>query len=213
VPSSVGGDTPGAALECSRMRSPVAIAVVGMAGAGKSEASKILLSSYDFDLVYFGQVVLDEIAARGFPSGPESERRVREELREEEGMAVMAVRSLRRINTLLAAGRPVCIDGLYSGEELRVLSAATPVITLAVHAPRWLRKRRLAVRSIRPLTSAEVDERDVAEVLRVDKATPIALADAHVVNDAGLAELQQQLDKFLAHLDEAEAARIDAFLS
>ncbi len=188
--------------------SDLPIAVVGMAGAGKSEVSQILVVLHGFELVYFGQVVLDEIASRRLPPGPDSERLVREQLREEEGMAVMAVRSLPRIEAALAAGRAVCIDGLYSGAELDVLSRTTGVITLAVHAPRWLRKRRLATRSGRPLTGAQVDERDIAEVLRIDKATPIALADLHVVNDATVAELQSVLGLLLGHLGDATAARI-----
>jgi hypothetical protein len=59
-------------------------------------------------------------------------------------MAVMAARSLPVIKAALNEGRDVCVDGLYSSAEWELLARETGVITLAVHAPRWLRKSRLA---------------------------------------------------------------------
>jgi dephospho-CoA kinase len=184
------------------------IAVVGMAGAGKSEVTRLLVDSHGFEVVYFGQVVLDEIAARDLPPGPESERLVREAIRATGGMDVMAARTLPRIRAALSTGRSVCIDGLYSGAEWRLLSAETGVVTLAVHAPRWLRKARVATRLVRPLTGAELDERDLAEIEQLDKACPIALADAHLVNDSNLTVLATALRRFLASFEEAAAARL-----
>lgn len=179
-----------------------------MAGAGKSEATTELVEGYGFERVYFGQVVLDEVLARSMPPGPESERAVREHLRTEEGMAVMAARSLPRIRSALSNGKRVCIDGLYSGAEWEVLSVETGVITLAVHASRWVRKARLKARSQRPLSGDELDERDLAEVRNVDKATPIALADAHIVNDGDVDALRREIASVMAHLGSVADARI-----
>jgi dephospho-CoA kinase len=72
-----------------------------------------------------------------------------------------------------------------------------PVVTLAVHAPRWVRKQRLASRPVRPLTSAEVDTREELEVANLDKAPPIALADLHVVNDSSVDSLPERVDAAL----------------
>jgi dephospho-CoA kinase len=189
--------------------SQLPIAIVGMAGAGKSEVSKLLVKEYGFERVYFGQVVIDELTSRGLPQGPESERLVREQLRTTEGMAVMATRSLPRIQAALSEGRRVCIDGLYSGAEWRLLARETGVITIAVHASRWLRKRRLAVRPSRPLSSAELDDRDISEAERLDKAMPIALADVHVVNDGDIDGLRRAVVAVLEHVDEVTASRLD----
>jgi dephospho-CoA kinase len=179
-----------------------------MAGAGKSEVTDLLVDSHGFERVYFGRVVLDEIAAQGLPPGAESERIVRERLRAVEGMDVMAARSLPRIRAALANGQSVCIDGLYSAAEWQLLARDTGVVTLAVHAARSVRKSRLAARPIRPLTGAELDVRDVTEVDRLDKAKPIALADAHVVNDDSLDVLRRRVESILERLDEVAAARL-----
>lgn len=180
-----------------------------MAGTGKSVVTTELVDRHGFQRVYFGQIVLDEIASQGLRPGPESERRVREQLRLEEGMAVMAARSLPIIRDALARGRRVCIDGLYSGAELEVLAQGVGVITLAVHSPRWLRKARLGSRDIRPLTGDQLDVRDLTEVANIDKATPIALADAHIVNDGDIEALRSDVSAVLGRLGEITAARID----
>jgi dephospho-CoA kinase len=185
-----------------------ALAVVGMAGAGKSEVTRLLVERHGFASVYFGQVVLDELAARSLEPGPDAERQVREELRGEEGMAVMAARSLPRIRALLRDARTVCLDGLYSGAEQKLLAAEIELVTVAVHAPRWLRKERLSRRDVRPLSGAELDGRDLAEVGSVDKATPIALADAHLVNRGTLAELERAVAAVVDELPQMVAARL-----
>ena len=184
------------------------VAVVGMAGAGKSEVAAELVREYGFERVYFGQVVLDELVARGLPPGPESEQTVREELRQTEGMDVMASRSLAAIRAALDAGRRVCIDGLYSGAEWELLAREVGLVTLAVHAPRWLRKQRASSRLERPLSGPELDDRDLAEVRNVDKATPIALADLHIVNDGSLEELSARVAALIEQLPAALEARL-----
>ncbi len=179
-----------------------------MPGAGKSEVSRLLVDEHGFASVYFGQVVLDELAARGLARDAGAERTVREALRAAEGMAVMAARSLPRIRAALATGAQVCVDGLYSGAEWELLARETGVVLLAVHAPRWLRKQRLAARPTRPFSVAELDARDLSEVRALDKATPIALADLHVVNDGDLARLRARVGAALDDLDRAAAAKL-----
>jgi dephospho-CoA kinase len=182
-----------------RPRLPPVIAVVGLAGTGKSEVTRILSDRYGYQIVYFGGVVVDLVRELGMAVTPDNERRVRERLRDEEGMAAIAARSLPSVQHLMAAGAHVAIDGVYSGAELDTLHRGlrSPVPTLAVHAPRRLRTLRLAKRPVRPLTSAEVDARDHFEVVNLDKASPIALADTHILNDSGLEELASRLDAAL----------------
>lgn len=179
-----------------------------MAGAGKSEVCDYLSSTHGFARVYFGQVVLDEVVASGMAPGPESERSVRERLRDEEGMAVMASRSLPRIRSAREQSRQVCIDGLYSGDEWRLLSDEVGLVVIAVHCPRWLRKSRLERRPVRSLSGAELDQRDLSEVKRLDKATPIALADAHLINDRDLVSLHDRVDSLVDQLPAIADARL-----
>lgn len=158
------------------------IAVVGMSGSGKGEVCDFLVS-VGYQKVYFGQVTLDEVAQRELPPGETSERTVREEFRAKHGMAAYAILNVDRIREALKHGDTV-IDGLYSWDELLVLREEFPQIKVfCVHAPPIVRKKRLALRPIRPLTAEEVDARDRAEIENSAKGGPIAVADFMIIND------------------------------
>jgi dephospho-CoA kinase len=177
------------------------IALVGLCGTGKSEACTYLASN-GYTLIYFGGTVIEEVKRRGLVVNPENERLVREELRNTYGMAAMAHINLPKINQLLSEGKAVAIDGLYSMGELDVLQAkfGKRLQLLAIHAPKYLRYQRLSTRPIRSMTYQQVDERDKLEVLHLDKAGPIALADAHIINDSDKDNLSIQLDRNLKQL-------------
>jgi dephospho-CoA kinase len=166
------------------------VGVVGLAGSGKSTVCRHLAAG-GFELVYFGGVVLAEVAARGLERSQESERAVREELRAAEGMAVMATRSLPAIRAGLEAGRSVVIDGIYSVAEVDALteSLGDRLLSLAVHAPSAARAERIGNRGDRGLSAEELHRRDAAELQVLDKARPIVMADLHVVNAGTEAEL------------------------
>ena len=164
---------------------PSVVALVGLSGVGKSKAVELIGKMRDFETVYFGGVVMAELKARGLDHTPTAEADVRESLRAEFGMAVMAVKSLPAIEAALTAGCDVLIDGLYSYAELKVLreKLGDRLRLIAIHARKRVRAERLAARPARPLTADEMAERDRREVDNVEKAQPIALADYHVVND------------------------------
>lgn len=170
------------------------IAVVGLAGTGKSEVVRLITEALPFTVVYFGGVVLEEVERRGLEVNQTNERAVREELRASHGMAAMATLSLPKINAALERGENVLIDGLYSFAEYEVLTAAgLPLLTIAVHADRTVRAERLAKRPTRPLSRAEMDARDDAEIRNLDKAPPIVLADHHVLNNGDMAALKDRV--------------------
>jgi dephospho-CoA kinase len=160
------------------------IALVGLCGTGKSEAGR-LLESLGYELVYFGGVVVDEVKRRGLPVNEANEKAVREQLRATHGMAAMAKVKLPAIQEMLAQGRKVAIDGLYSFAEYELLKKAfgDGLKLIAMHTAKPLRYARMAARPVRPLSQADVDARDFFEIKNLDKGGPIAIADAHVVND------------------------------
>jgi dephospho-CoA kinase len=172
------------------------IALVGLCGTGKSEACAFL-ESKGYTIIYFGGTVVGEVQRRGMDVNPENEKAVREALRATHGMAAMAHINLPKVQALLGAGQAVAIDGLYSMGELDVLRSqfGTRLKLLAIHAPKALRYARLSQRPVRPMTAQQVDDRDLFEVKNLDKAGPIALADAHIVNDGDRAQLLNQLHK------------------
>ncbi|MCR4393968.1 MAG: AAA family ATPase, partial [Dehalococcoidales bacterium] len=66
------------------------VAIVGMAGSGKSEVAKIL-ESKGFIRVRFGDITDQEIKKRGLALNEDNERHIREILRKELGMAAYAI--------------------------------------------------------------------------------------------------------------------------
>src|SRR4030042_5214465 len=90
------------------------VSIVGMAGAGKSVVAGIFEDS-GFKKVRFGDVTDEEVKKRGLELNEENERRVREQLRKEHGMAAYAILNLPRIDSLLKSSN-VVVDGLYSWE-------------------------------------------------------------------------------------------------
>ncbi len=72
---------------------------------------------------------------------------------------------------------------------------------IAVVSPKHLRKSRLAQRPERPLTSAEVDERDWSEIENIEKGGPIAIADYYLSNDGTVEALQTQIDDVLQRIE------------
>lgn len=177
------------------------IALVGLCGTGKSEVSHFL-TQQGYETVYFGGVVMETLQAQGLEINPDNERRVREALRAEHGMAAMAILRQPKINELLAVGKKVAIDGLYSTAELDILKTAygARLQLWAIHSPKALRYARLANRPHRPLTAAQVDERDYFEIKNLDKGGPIALADVHILNDGNRSVLQTRLAAAFAAL-------------
>ena len=129
------------------------IAIVGMTGSGKSILADVLRKE-GIPVIRFGQFVVDEMARRGLPEGPESERTVREDLRKLHGMDALAKLALPAIGEQLARSPVVGIDGLYSYSEYRTLKNAfgDDLLIIAVYTSRALRHRRLQSREERPLT-------------------------------------------------------------
>ena len=166
-----------------------------MPGSGKSVVTEYL-QKRGFQRIYFGDRVLNEVKARGLVLSPENERLVREEMRREQGMAVMAVLSLPVIRS--AQGK-VVIDGLYSFSEYRLLrqELGEDLVLIAVVATRALRYSRLSTRPIRPLTSTQAEERDLAEIEHLEKGGPIAIADYTLLNNGSQEDLLSAVDDLL----------------
>ena len=95
------------------------VAVVGMAGAGKSEVAAIF-NRMDFTIIRFGDITDEEVKKRGLPLNEANERAARESLRGKYGMAAYAELSRSRIDSALDTA-DVVVDGLYSWEEYNYL--------------------------------------------------------------------------------------------
>ena len=176
------------------------VAIVGMAGAGKSEVARIFEKS-GFRKVRFGDITEDEIKNRGLELDEKNERYVREQLRKEHGMSAYAKLNLPRVDASLKSS-DVVVDGLYSWEEYTLLKARynERFSTVAVWASPATRHARLRNRAKRPLTVEEAASRDKAEIENSNKGGPIAMADFTIINEASLKELERETERILSAL-------------
>lgn len=173
----------------------VVVALVGMCGTGKSVAAEYIQKQYGYKSVYFGGFVLEEVKARGLEINSQNEKIVREDLRVQHGIAVMAKLAEKKIDSFLAQKANVICDGLYSFSEYIYLKEkyAGQLILIAVHTAKYLRYQRLGIRKVRPLTPEQVDQRDFNEIKNIEKAGPIAIADFHLLNNGTIPELEEQV--------------------
>jgi len=170
-------------------------AIVGMTGSGKSEATSIL-EKHGFSKLRFGEITMDILKGRGLPVSEENERKVREELRREHGMAAYAILNLPKIRSLMEKNSKVVLDGLYSWEEYLVLKAEFPELkVIAISSSPATRYSRLEHRRIRPLTHEEAASRDKAEIENLHKAGPIAMADITILNESSYDDLRMEMER------------------
>ncbi|MFH0769671.1 MAG: AAA family ATPase [Chloroflexota bacterium] len=176
------------------------VSIVGMAGAGKSEVAKLFQES-GFSKIRFGDITDEEIRKRGLELNEENERRIRELLRQEQGMAAYAKLNLPAIDYALKHSN-VVIDGLYSWEEYTFLKSqyGGDFYVVAVWASPKTRYARLASRVNRPLTQEEAASRDRAEIENVAKGGPIAMADFTIINETSLEAMAKETKSVIARL-------------
>jgi len=176
------------------------VAIVGMAGAGKSEVAR-MFEDNGFKKVRFGDITDEELKNRGLEPNEENERYIRQQLRKEHGMAAYAKLNLPRIDSSLKSS-DVVVDGLYSWEEYILLKEyyGGRFNVVAVWASTATRHGRLAHRTERPLTLKEAASRDKSEIENSNKGGPIAMADFTIVNESSLEELENETGRVLSGL-------------
>jgi dephospho-CoA kinase len=176
------------------------VAIVGMAGSGKSEVARLFQGS-GFTPIRFGDVTDEEIMKRHLELNEENERHIRELLRKEHGMAAYARLNLPRIDSALKNAN-VVIDGLYSWEEYIFLKDyyGEDFLVVAIWASPKTRYSRLTNRFRRKLTLEEAASRDRAEIENINKGGPIAMADFTIRNESSLNNLKKEVERIISRL-------------
>lgn len=169
------------------------IALVGMPGSGKTVTAKFFQDKR-IPILRFGEQTDIGLKELNKELSEENERWYREKLRRELGMGAYATKIEPRIKDILQNHDSVILDGLYSWEEYIYLKEKFPhIILLCIYASPQVRYERLGTRKIRPLTKDEARERDHAELEKLNKGGPIAIADYTVVNHSTLSDLHHNL--------------------
>jgi dephospho-CoA kinase len=116
-------------------------------------------------------------------------------------MAAYAILNLPRIDAALKTS-DVVVDGLYSWEEYLHMKDyyADNLIVIAVCSPPLTRYARLGSREVRPLTVAGAASRDRAEIEKMNKGGPIAMADYAIINESLLADLRAEVTGLIGRL-------------
>ncbi len=169
------------------------LAIVGLPGAGKSAAANYFKAK-GFPVIRLGQITDDIIKEKGLKFTVENEKKVREGIRQKEGMAAYMVANVPKIKKTLENNKVVVIDGLRSYEEyLFAKKSFKNVFLLAIVADKKLRHKRIKSRQVRANVRGE--KRDVQEVLNLNMGPTIALADKIVINNSTIFELESKLEE------------------
>jgi dephospho-CoA kinase len=180
----------------------IILAVAGLAGSGKSEASEYIAQRTGWPKIHFGNMVTDETSRRGMELTQENERVVREEYRAKLGMGALALMAMPKIKEYAESADGVIVESMYSWEEyLELLKEfGDQFKVLAIFASPQTRGLRMAKRPLRPLEPEELKNRDFTEIETLHKAGPIARADYMIVNEGRIDDLKSELDGFLEKL-------------
>lgn len=176
------------------------VAIVGMCGSGKSVVTNTFIEQ-GWNMEYFGKITMDTLAEKNMAVTPENEKIIREGLRKELGPDAYAKKLLPIIEKDVQTGNTV-LDGLYSWSEYTYLkkNLNTDFIVLAVITNKKDRYLRLTTREVRPLTNAQAEARDIAEIENLEKGGPIAMADCFIMNAGSEADLKQATLDFIKSL-------------
>jgi dephospho-CoA kinase len=164
------------------------IAVSGMPGAGKGVATEAAKHE-GLAVLVLGDVIREETERRGLEPTPQNVGNVMLDVRRTDGPAGVAKRLVPKIDA--CSTLTVVVEGIRSEDELRELRTHYNVFTIAIHASPKTRFQRLLSRgrSDDPKNWDTFYERDSRE-LTVGLGAVIALADAVLVNEHSITELQ-----------------------
>lgn len=172
------------------------IAVVGMAGSGKSIATDYL-KEQGWTKIYFGGAVYERMRNKGITITPESQKEYRERLRKKYGMGAVAEILKEDIEKAYQTNDTV-LDGLYSWDEYLILKEKFPNIKLiCICCDKKIRYDRIANRKDRPFNHDEIIIRDISEIENLAKGGPISYADYYIFNNGNLTDYEKRLKQIL----------------
>jgi len=175
------------------------IGLVGLPGGGKSEAAAVARER-GLPVVVMGDVIRAACRERGLDPA-EHHGEVAKRLREEDGPAAIAERTLPRIREQLGEHDTVVVEGIRSGVEADRFAEAfgDGFRLVAIEAPYELRVERLETRGRDDTDSESLCERDERELaFGIDEA--IADADVTVENADSLASFRERIRTLLEEL-------------
>ena len=179
------------------------IALVGLAGSGKSTATNYLKQK-GYPSVYFGGVVMKALKDENLEITPANEKMMRTKLREDFGKDIIVNKIVEQIQNLIKSGQKrIIADGLYTWTEYKILKKHSPteLKVIALVPPKNLRHKRISSRPERAMTLVEINDRDFNEIEVLEKGGPIAIADYFIVNKNSNLRTRLKIDKILKEIN------------
>ncbi|SFC19667.1 Dephospho-CoA kinase [Halobiforma haloterrestris] len=183
------------------------IGTVGLPGSGKGEAATVARED-GIPVVTMGDVVRQETADRGLDPAKDHGK-VAQALRDENGPAAIAERSLPMIEDRLEDGDAVLVDGIRSGTEVDVFEErfGDDFTLISIEAPFEVRAERIDARG------RDADENDGGEPLaaRDERERGFGMddamerADVVVENTGSLEAFHEQVRRIIREGPEAVA--------
>lgn len=166
------------------------IGFVGLPGSGKSEAAAVA-DELGIPVVTMGDVIRAECRERGLDPATEHGK-IAQALREENGPAAIAERSLPIIEAELETSEAVVVDGIRSAVEVEEFEAAfgDEFQLVSIEAPFETRKERLDIRG------RDAGAEDGGESLEERDAREL---------DFGMGEAMEQAEITIENTDSLEA--------
>lgn len=172
------------------------IAIVGLAGSGKTEAAAFFAKEKKLPVISFGKILNDYIDQHKLTHTEETHKKLREGMRKKHGMQAFAVLNENKIREALKTNSIIVLDGLQSWEEYTYLKnkfSHVRIFLLAINADKRLRYRRISRRKYRKELYGE--ERDVNELIGANKGAAIAYADFLIKNNFSFQDLKDKLEQ------------------
>lgn len=172
------------------------IGTVGLPGSGKGEAAEVARER-GIPVVTMGDVIRQECRDRGLdPAQHHGE--IAGALREENGPAAIAERSLPLLESELEDADTVLVDGLRSGVELDAFRDrfGEEFVLVSIEAPFEMRRERIAERGRDDPATETLAERDERE-LGFGMGDAMERADVRIENTDSLARFREQIGTLL----------------
>ena len=171
--------------------------VVGMPASGKNIARAYAESN---GIPYFatGDLVRAEVRRRGLEANPENTAAVSTEMRGNDGMGV----TRKALQTAMETGKElVFLEGMRSWPEIELIRHKADCTVVAFLAPRQTRRSRVLFRGRSDDAPDAFEERDAREIA-YGTATPIALADAYVLNTGTMEDALEAFERIVQAASE-----------
>ncbi|MFA5136281.1 MAG: nucleoside monophosphate kinase [Patescibacteria group bacterium] len=171
------------------------IAIVGLPGAGKSEAAAFFTKK-KLPVISFGKRINDYITEQKLGHTEAVHKKVREDLRQKYGKEALAVLNKEKLDAALEKNNIIVIDGMRSWEEYLYLKKSYKKIhiyILALHADKHTRYDRSSKRKYRARLFGE--DRDINELIGTNMGPTIAYADFLIKNNFSMDDFHDKLEE------------------